>query len=86
MTPDPKHKVTLLTGKKFQKFREEIYNRDNESCQNCGRWVPLHAETVFEIAHLTHIIPRKRGGDVPENVKIKCFNCHILKEHFGEKG
>jgi len=82
MTPCPKEKTIRLKGKAYSKLREEAYNRAGECCEDCGRWLPLTGDTVFNIAHLSHIKSRGAGGsDTLDNVKIKCFECHIMDEH-----
>jgi 5-methylcytosine-specific restriction endonuclease McrA len=82
--PQPKKKPVLLEGKDYTAFKREIYERDGGICQTCYRWFPLLIEgtfDVFDCIHLSHIVPRKKGGDVPENVKLECFNCHIEDGH-----
>jgi len=83
--PQPKENVPILTGKAYTKFKKEIYERNNECCQKCGRWVPLTNQdgvfNNFTCAHLAHIKPRKKYGDIPENVQIECFDCHIAQGH-----
>lgn len=86
MTPDPKpKKPVLLKGKAYQKLRFDTWVKAGGHCETCNRWVPLldpdGAPDIFVIAHLSHIKPRKRGGDVPENVKIECYTCHIDQGH-----
>jgi len=81
VNPQPKQKVTLLKGKKYTQFKRDLYhNRAYECCESCQRWVPLEG-SVFEVAHLSHIVPRKRGGDIPSNVLVECYRCHIIKKH-----
>ena len=82
--PDPKKKVTLLKGKASQKLRFDTWVAAGGRCK-CGKFVPLlDPDGVFDVftcAHLSHKVPRKRGGDVPENVEILCFHCHIENGH-----
>jgi len=84
LMPDHKKKVTLLKGKAYTKLRFDTWVKAGGCCETCGRFVPLSDDghfDVFTCAHLSHIVPRKRGGDVPENVRIECFNCHIADGH-----
>ena len=84
--PDPKPaKPVLLKGKAYTKLRFDTWVKAGGRCETCGKWVPLLDPSgvfdVFTCAHLSHIIPRKRGGDIPENVKNECFDCHIAQGH-----
>ncbi len=85
MIPDPKpEKPVLLSPAKRRALKVKLYNgRAAESCETCGKWIPLHGDCfdVFRDAHLSHIIPRQRGGDHESNVKIECFDCHIINNH-----
>lgn len=84
MNPQPKKLPVLLKGKKYQKLRFDAWLKAGGRC-TCGKFVPLLDPSgvfdVFTCCHLAHIVPRKRGGDIPENVEIKCFSCHIEKGH-----
>ena len=81
INPQPKKPAVRLYGKARHKFKMDLYeNRALRGCETCGKFVPLNG-TVFEIAHLSHIIPRKRGGDTPENCLIECYSCHIEDRH-----
>lgn len=76
----PKTKAIILKGKELEKLRRDVYNRDNQRCVVCGKWLPFNG-SVFERAHLAHKIRRKKGGDTMENTQIKCYKDHILGEH-----
>ena len=84
MNPQPKKKVVLLKGKAYTKLKFDTWVKAGGRCA-CGKFVPFldpdQRFDIFTCAHLSHLIPRKRGGDVPENVKIECFACHIEKGH-----
>ena len=70
--PDPKPKVILLTGKAKTEFRYQIFMRAAGNCETCRCWAPFRVDDQFDVfacGHLSHIIPRRRGGDIPENVK-----------------
>jgi hypothetical protein len=82
MNPCPKPKTIRLKGKAYAKLRLEAWVRAGGCCEDCFRYVPLKGDTVFEIAHLSHIKSRGAGGsDTLDNVKIKCYGCHIGIEH-----
>jgi 5-methylcytosine-specific restriction endonuclease McrA len=61
--------------KKEVKFtRHNIFERDRNTCQYCGR--------VFERKdlNLDHVIPRDRGGPTSwENIVCSCIECNTLK-------
>lgn len=57
------------------KLKEEIMNRDNYTCQICGKYMP---DTVG--LHIDHIIPISRGGkSVPSNLQVLCSKCNGKK-------
>ena len=54
--------------------RHNIYARDNNTCQYCGRQLP-RAEL-----NLDHVIPRSRGGRTTwDNVVCCCVDCNVAK-------
>jgi len=54
--------------------RRNIFARDNNQCQYCGRKFPTH-----ELS-LDHVIPRSQGGQSTwENVVCCCLECNIRK-------
>lgn len=60
-----------------QKTKEIVWNRDNECCISCGRWVPKHFANA-------HFIKRSQGGlGIPENIVTLCAKCHY-EEDFGK--
>jgi HNH endonuclease len=57
---------------RFSRFN--IYARDNNTCQYCGRRLPRPE------LNLDHVIPRSRGGTSTwENVVCSCHNCNRRK-------
>ena len=90
LRPDPKpSKPILLEGAAYTKFKHDLWeNRAHRHCESCGKYVPLTvggAFDVFSCAHVSHIKPRKKGGDIPSNVKILCYNCHFGPEGHGPR-
>jgi 5-methylcytosine-specific restriction endonuclease McrA len=54
--------------------RHNIYTRDNNTCQYCGRQLP-RAEL-----NLDHVVPRSGGGRTSwDNVVCCCVDCNIAK-------
>jgi 5-methylcytosine-specific restriction endonuclease McrA len=54
--------------------RQNIYARDNSTCQYCGRQLPRGE------LNLDHVIPRARGGrSTWDNVVCCCVNCNVAK-------
>jgi len=87
MNPQPKKKRIELKGKAYSALRKAKWQEQGGHCAECDRWVPLDGDTVFNTAHLAHIKSRGSGGDdTPENTRILCYRCHILREHWGENG
>lgn len=54
--------------------RHNIYLRDDNTCQYCGRRLP-RAEL-----NLDHVVPRSKGGNTSwENVVCSCIPCNLRK-------
>lgn len=54
--------------------RRNIFARDNNQCQYCGRKYP-----TTELS-LDHVIPRSQGGNSSwENIVCACVNCNVKK-------
>jgi len=85
MNPCPKpEKPILFKGPGYTAFRKSVYDAFKGVCSDCGGRVPLLVNGVFDpftCAHVCHIKRRQVGGDVIGNVKLKCYGCHIIKEH-----
>lgn len=60
-----------------QKVKEIVWNRDNQRCIYCGRYVPKSCASA-------HFIKRSHGGlGIPENIVTLCPECHY-EEDFGK--
>jgi 5-methylcytosine-specific restriction endonuclease McrA len=54
--------------------RDNIFERDNNTCQYCGRHLTKPNLT------LDHIVPQSRGGgDTWENLAVACVPCNVRK-------
>jgi len=54
--------------------RKAVYQRDNFTCQNCGRRGGPHGN--YEL-HAHHIVPKSKGGTHRKsNLKTLCKQCH----------
>lgn len=54
--------------------RRNIFARDNNQCQYCGRKVP-----TSELS-LDHVLPRSQGGETNwENIVCACVECNVRK-------
>ena len=79
---DQKHKRIKLNPKEWAELRKQVWKSQHGLCADCGRWVRLDGDTIFNTAHLCHIRGRGIGGDdIKSNVEIKCYACHIILEH-----
>jgi 5-methylcytosine-specific restriction endonuclease McrA len=71
--------IRLLTYEKLPKQtvkfnRRNIFARDNNQCQYCGRKFPTP-----ELS-LDHVIPRSQGGQSTwENIVCACVSCNVRK-------
>lgn len=53
-----------------QKVKEKVWNRDNQQCVICGKWVPKTCANA-------HFIPRSKSGlGIEQNILTLCFECH----------
>lgn len=88
----PKQNVTKRSD--YTQFRKEVYGEWGPYCYDCGKWLPLYEKdindrnvfNVFTCAHVAHQERRAKIGDDIKRCRIKCYHCHILKEHWGENG
>ena len=63
-----------LPSKEVKLTRQNIYERDNHTCQYCAR--KLDREDL----NLDHVLPRQRGGATTwENVVCSCIPCNTRK-------
>lgn len=70
-------KRTITNKKKGIKFsRPNVYQRDNYTCQYCGRGpLPMKALSY------DHVIPRASGGKTTfENIVTACKTCNSVKD------
>lgn len=73
--PKPPKQIRLK-GKDMEGLRRECFKRDNYTCVQCK--IPVSWAT----GHMAHIKSHGAGGsDVLENVRTKCRDCHLNKEH-----
>ena len=58
-------------------LRQKIINRDNYTCQNCGKYMPDEVGL-----HVDHIIPVSKGGKTVEsNLQVLCSKCNGSKSN-----
>lgn len=79
--PNQKQKTIRLKDKALTELRIKAYTRDGEMCVECQKWLPLEGD-IYTRAHMAHKKSRGAGGgDTLDNVEIRCYDCHILKQH-----
>ncbi len=60
-----------------KELRQQIMERDNYTCQICGRYMP----DKFGL-HIDHIIPVSKGGKtIPSNLQVLCSKCNGQKSN-----
>ena len=92
--PDQKKIPDKCEGRAYTEFRKRVYKEWGPYCYDCGIWLPLYEKdindknvfNVFTCAHVAHQKRRAKIGDDINKCRIKCYSCHILKEHWGENG
>ena len=63
-----------LPSKEVKFTRQNIYERDNHTCQYCARSLDRQER------NLDHVMPRQRGGQTSwENVVCSCIPCNTRK-------
>ena len=73
----PPHQCQYLAGlEDIQAVRLEVFERDGYKCVDCGTVV------TWDNGHLAHGGNTKISRcDCAENLKTKCWDCHMLREH-----
>lgn len=60
-----------------QEMRNKIKERDNYTCQICGKYMPDEVGL-----HIDHIIPISKGGKtVEQNLQVLCDKCNLRKSN-----
>lgn len=60
-----------------KELRKQIMERDNYTCQNCGKYMPDEVGL-----HIDHIKPISKGGkSVPSNLQVLCSKCNGKKSN-----
>ena len=58
-----------------QKTKKVVWDRDNNRCVYCGKYVPMACANA-------HFIKRSQGGlGIPENIVTLCPECHYQEDH-----
>ena len=98
INPHQKKIPVKYEGKAYTEFRKEVYAAHGPFCHDCGdniqftetgqdKWgQEIQVFNVFTCAHVAHMERRAKIGDDIDKCRIKCYSCHILREHWGENG
>ena len=72
--------IVRLYGPNLEALRRERYELDGHKCVDCKRW--LRFESGYQDSmHMAHAGNKRMYGDVIGNVRSKCGDCHLVKEH-----
>jgi len=74
----PEHKK-VRWSQKYKDFREEIFKRDNYTCNDCGRKRKPGDRVVINVHHIKSFSEYKELRFVKSNVVTLCKECHKLK-------
>ena len=78
--------IVRLYGADLTALRLECYWRDGGCCQweengmKCSKLLPVDGD-IFTRAHMAHIKNKRNYGDTLENVRILCYQHHMIAEH-----
>ena len=68
------HRYVKHLPRKVKFSRQNLYHRDNYTCQYCHQSHPAHQLTY------DHVVPRSRGGETNwTNVVTACIRCNLKK-------
>lgn len=68
------HRFVKHLPRKVKFSRQNLYHRDNYTCQYCHKSHPAHQLTY------DHVVPRSRGGKTSwTNVVTACIRCNLKK-------
>lgn len=74
--PDSDHQCEYLAGLDVARRRKQVFERDEYRCWDCG------AHVTWGQGHMAHGGNTKVSRcDCMENLKTKCLNCHMIREH-----
>lgn len=68
--------IVRLYGKALAALRLQCFERDGYRCQECAR------PAMWATGEMAHIRNKRMYGDVIENVRVLCRDCH-RDEHAG---
>ena len=66
----------------WQKIKEKVRQRDEWTCQRCGKYSDKSEENIYPgNLHVDHIKPVSRGGNEfdPDNLQLLCKECNLSK-------
>lgn len=69
-----------LTSEEWDMLREFILERDNYTCQDCGRFA---MDIGLEAHHIKPLF--RRGTNDEKNLITLCHKCHKHKHHLGRE-
>lgn len=74
-----------MTDKAINEVKDQVIDRDDGECQDCGAPVATRSRLGVKEAHVHHRTPKAEGGtDDPENLVTLCRDCH--NDRHGDTG
>ena len=74
----PKEEIIRLTGEPLRRLNMQVWDRDEECCVVCGRWVPDGTKMHHEP------LKSNKGQDREQDMFCLCLDCHH-ERHFGKR-
>lgn len=73
--------IVRLYGPALGALRDEVFDRDDDRCRKCGRWVRREAG-YWDSGHMSHKQSKgASGSDAISNVEVLCLDCHLVQVH-----
>ncbi len=76
--------IVRLAGEDLAALRIECFQRDGWMCRECGCEVAFRSTFMVPKAEMAHIHAKRNGGDVLENVRTLCPDCHRKEHAYGK--
>lgn len=74
VTPE---RQSLYASDEWTEAVKAVWQRDNATCQKCGKYKPDHRDLLFAIHHIVAFAASKELRTEPSNLVLLCRPCHL---------